>query len=63
MHGNCLSRREGLTSCYAAVMLLRMDAPAQVWPMLKHRPDPRVHSDVIDRISSRSSDPDAIIAR
>lgn len=46
-----------------AVMLLRMDASEQVWPLLKHSPDPQVRSYLIDRISSRGSDPNTIIAR
>jgi serine/threonine protein kinase/formylglycine-generating enzyme required for sulfatase activity len=35
----------------AAVALLRMGRPAKVWPLLKHRPDPRVRSYLIHRWS------------
>jgi formylglycine-generating enzyme required for sulfatase activity len=34
----------------AAVALLRMHQPAKVWPLLKHKPDPRVRSYLIHRL-------------
>ncbi|REJ87172.1 MAG: hypothetical protein DWQ34_25680 [Planctomycetota bacterium] len=40
----------------AAVMLLRMDAADQVWPLLKQGPDPRVRSYIIHWLSPRSGD-------
>ena len=40
----------------AAVMLLRMDAADQVWPLLKHSPDPRVRSYIIHWLSPRGGD-------
>ena len=46
-----------------AVMLLRMDAPGQVWPLLKHSSDPRVRSYIIHWLSPRGGDAAAIIAR
>ncbi len=45
----------------AAVMLLRMDAAEQVWPLLKHSPDPRVRSYIIHWLSPRGGDPKTII--
>jgi formylglycine-generating enzyme required for sulfatase activity len=45
----------------AAVALLRMGRPAKVWPLLKHSPDPRVRSYLIDRIRPRGADAVAII--
>jgi eukaryotic-like serine/threonine-protein kinase len=47
----------------AAVMLLKMDAPDQVWPLLKHSSDPRVRSYIIHWLSPRDGDPQAVIAR
>ncbi|TWU28886.1 Serine/threonine-protein kinase PknB [Novipirellula artificiosorum] len=47
----------------AAVMLLRMDAAENVWPLLKHSPDPRVRSYIIHWLSPRGGDPPTIIAR
>lgn len=47
----------------AAVMLLRMDAADQVWPLLKHSPDPRVRSYIIHWLRPRGGDPQAIISR
>ena len=47
----------------AAVMLLRMDAADQVWPLLQHSPDPRVRSYIINWLSPRGGDPATILAR
>lgn len=47
----------------AAVMLLRMDAAENVWPLLKHSPDPRVRSYIIHWFSPRGGDPQTIIDR
>jgi len=47
----------------AAVMLLRMDAPDQVWPLLKHSPDPQVRSYIIHWLSALGGDPKVIIER
>ena len=47
----------------AAVMLLRMDAAEQVWPLLKHSPDPRVRSYIIHWLGPRGGDPHTIITR
>jgi formylglycine-generating enzyme required for sulfatase activity len=47
----------------AAVALLRMNQPAKVWPLLKHRPDPRVRSYLIHRLSPLGADARAIIKR
>ncbi len=47
----------------AAVMLLRMDAAENVWPLLKHSPDPRVRSYIIHWLSPRGGDAKTIIAR
>ena len=35
----------------AAVALLRMGQDERVWPLLKHRPDPRMRSYLIHRLS------------
>jgi len=47
----------------AAVMLLRMDAAENVWPLLKHSPDPRVRSYIIHWLSPRGGTAAAIITR
>ena len=47
----------------AAVMLLRMDAADQVWPLLRHSPDPRVRSYIIHWLRPRGGDSASIIAR
>jgi serine/threonine protein kinase/formylglycine-generating enzyme required for sulfatase activity len=47
----------------AAVALLRMDQPAKVWPLLKHRPDPRVRSYLIHRLSPLGADAGTIVKR
>jgi formylglycine-generating enzyme required for sulfatase activity len=45
----------------AAVALLRMNRPGRVWPLLKHRPDPRVRSYLIHRLSPLGADARAIV--
>jgi formylglycine-generating enzyme required for sulfatase activity len=47
----------------AAVALLRMDQPAKVWPLLKHSPDPRVRSYLVDRLSPLGADAKGIVKR
>jgi formylglycine-generating enzyme required for sulfatase activity len=47
----------------AAVALLRMNQAEKVWPLLKHRPDPRVRSYLIHRLIPLGSDAGAIIKR
>jgi formylglycine-generating enzyme required for sulfatase activity len=46
-----------------AVLLLRMNAADQVWPLLKHSPDPRVRSYIIHWLSPRGGDAQTIIVR
>jgi formylglycine-generating enzyme required for sulfatase activity len=40
----------------AAVALLKMGQPEQVWPVLKHSPDPRVRSYLIHRLGPMDAD-------
>jgi serine/threonine protein kinase/formylglycine-generating enzyme required for sulfatase activity len=47
----------------AAVALLQMGWPDKVWPLLKHSPDQRVRSYLIDRIGSRGVDTRVIVKR
>src|SRR5262249_51950814 len=47
----------------AAVALLRMKQPEKVWPLLKHRPDPRARSYLIHRLYPLGADAGAIIKR
>ena len=47
----------------AAVALLRLDRPERVWPLLKHRPDPRVRSYLIHRLSPLGADPHSLWRR
>jgi len=47
----------------AAAMLLRLDAPDEVWPLLRHSPDPRVRSYIIHWLSPLGADPAVIVAR
>lgn len=58
-------RRETLAKrqANAAVILLRLDKPARVWPLLKHSPDPRVRSYLIHRLFPLGTDPMAIVKR
>ena len=46
-----------------AVALLRMNQPERVWPLLRHSPDPRVRSYLIDRLGPLGADAAAIVQR
>jgi len=47
----------------AAVALLRMNEPAEVWPLLKHSPDPRVRSYLLHRLSPLGAEAKVIVKR
>jgi hypothetical protein len=47
----------------ASVALLRMGQAEQVWPVLKHSPDPRARSYLIHRLSPLGAAPAAIVRR
>ena len=47
----------------AAVALLRLNRSRSVWPLLAHRPDPRVRSYLIHRLSLLDADPDRLLGR
>jgi hypothetical protein len=47
----------------AAVALLGMNRPEQVWPLLKHSPDPRVRSYLTHRLGLLDANAEAIVKR
>src|SRR5262249_17891160 len=47
----------------AAVALLKLGKPEQVWPVLKHTPDPRVRSYLIHRLAPMDADFRALVRR
>ena len=47
----------------AAVALLRLQQADQVWPLLKHQPDPRLRSYLLDRLASHGADPESLWQR
>jgi eukaryotic-like serine/threonine-protein kinase len=47
----------------AAVALLRVNRPEQVWPLLQHGPDPRTRSYLIHRLGPLGADAGAIVKR
>ncbi len=47
----------------AAVALLKMNHVAEVWPLLKHSPDPRVRSCLIHRLGPLGADAKAVVKR
>ncbi len=47
----------------AAAALLRLGQTERVWPLLRHRPDPRVRSYLIHRLSPLGTDPRALVRR
>ena len=52
-----------LRQANAAVALARLGPADEVWPLLKHSPDPRLRSYVIDRFASFGADPTALLVR
>src|SRR5262249_18375839 len=54
-----LARRQAT----AAVTLVKMDAPADAWPLYRHRPDPEVRSQLICRGGLFGLDPSRIVER
>jgi eukaryotic-like serine/threonine-protein kinase len=47
----------------AAVVVLRLGQPEEVWPLLKLGPDPRLRSYLIHRLSPLGADPGAVVRR
>jgi formylglycine-generating enzyme required for sulfatase activity len=47
----------------AAVALLRLGQESDAWPLLRHRPDPRLCSYLIHRLSPLGADPRTLLAR
>jgi formylglycine-generating enzyme required for sulfatase activity len=47
----------------AAVVLLKMNQPAKVWPLLQHRPDPRVRSYLMHRLGPLGADAGVLVQR
>jgi formylglycine-generating enzyme required for sulfatase activity len=47
----------------AAVALLQLGAPDRVWPLLEHRPDPRLRSFLIHRFEPLKTDVQALLGR
>ena len=60
-----VSDRESLAKrqANAAAMLLRMNAPDQVWPLLKQSPNPQVRSRIIHSLGTHGADPETITDR
>jgi serine/threonine protein kinase/formylglycine-generating enzyme required for sulfatase activity len=64
LNGPCLAKEAlAMRQSNAAVALLRMNQAAQVWPLLKHSPDPRVRSCLIHRMGPLGADSGTIIHR
>jgi formylglycine-generating enzyme required for sulfatase activity len=56
---DALARRQA----QAAVALLQLGAPERVWPLLEHRPDPRLRSFLIHRFAPLQTDVRALLGR
>jgi hypothetical protein len=55
--------RQAKRQANSAVALLRLGRPEDVWPLLKHSPDPRVRSYIIHRFGPLGASPKEIIKR
>jgi serine/threonine protein kinase/formylglycine-generating enzyme required for sulfatase activity len=47
----------------AAVALLRLSQAEAIWPLLQHRPDPRLRSYLVQRLAPLGADPQTLIQR
>jgi hypothetical protein len=47
----------------AAVLLFQLGRPERVWPLLRHGPDPRVRSFLLERLELPGTDPEALWRR
>jgi formylglycine-generating enzyme required for sulfatase activity len=56
---DALARRQA----QAAVALLQLGAPERVWPLLEHKPDPRLRSFLIHRFAPLQADVGALLDR
>jgi serine/threonine protein kinase len=63
VEGQAAKERLAKRQANAAVALLRLGKPEQVWPILKHSPDPRVRSYLIHYLSPKGAAPQTLIAR
>src|SRR5207253_4978932 len=63
VEGQAAKERLAQRQANAAVALLRLGKPEQVWPILKHSPDPRVRSYLIHYLSPKGAAPQTLIAR
>jgi eukaryotic-like serine/threonine-protein kinase len=52
-----------LRQAAAATALLRLEAASRVWPLLEHRPDPRLRSYLLHRLAEYGVDPETLMAR
>lgn len=55
--------RLAMRQANAGVALFRLNKQEEVWPILQHRPDPRVRSYLIHRLSINGADPRQIMKR
>jgi serine/threonine protein kinase/formylglycine-generating enzyme required for sulfatase activity len=58
-----LKERLARRQANAAVALLKMGRPEQVWPLLKHTPDPRLRGYLVHRLGPLGADPQALCER
>jgi formylglycine-generating enzyme required for sulfatase activity len=56
---DALARRQA----QAAVALLQLEEPERVWPLLEHKPDPRLRSFLIHRLGPLQTDVQALLSR
>src|SRR5262249_7361829 len=47
----------------AAALLFQLGQPERVWPLLRHGPDPRVRSFLLERLELPGTDPEALWRR
>jgi formylglycine-generating enzyme required for sulfatase activity len=47
----------------AAIALLRLNHPDEVWPLLRHSPDPRTRSYLVHRFAPLGADPGTLVQR
>jgi serine/threonine protein kinase/formylglycine-generating enzyme required for sulfatase activity len=60
---NDARERQAKRQANAATLLLRLDQPERVWPLLRHSPDPRVRSYILANVGVLGADPQALWRR
>ncbi len=57
---DAIKEQEALRQASAAVALVRLERAHKIWPLLAHRPDPRLRYYLLNRLASHGVDPQSL---